>query len=296
MKSRIFYLMSGPAHLPYLVCSLRTLRRHYQGEIVVFAWEESFQMAKQIAEDSRLGPETSVRLREPEYRGKNAQFVDKMACAMEQAEVDRVLYLDADTTIHGKIDPLLDLCDWYSFVATQFNDWTTKGGVIQRRLDRLKDYLSIDQHFVEAAIQNDHPSLNGGIWACRPGTPVLPLWRKWTLDAKDIFIADEVVLHLMPLVFGTSTIGVYPGGKYNCSAIEKFQPANLADSEVIVRHYHGDSNTRVNKSEKGVRQWATIYKECLDENVGGIRDWGDQIKNKYLKAMLESELWAEICG
>ncbi len=42
MKNRVFYVMSGPAHLPYLLASLKTLREHYDGEIVVFAWEESF--------------------------------------------------------------------------------------------------------------------------------------------------------------------------------------------------------------------------------------------------------------
>ena len=54
MKNRVFYVMSGPAHLPYLLASLKTLREHYDGEIVVFAWEESFPIVDKMSEDPRM--------------------------------------------------------------------------------------------------------------------------------------------------------------------------------------------------------------------------------------------------
>ncbi|GAH14631.1 unnamed protein product, partial [marine sediment metagenome] len=99
--------MSGAAHLPYLVCSLKTLREHYDGEVIVHAWEESFPIVQEIAKDSRL--QIEARLREPAHRLKNAQFMDKIQLAMDQqGEADCLLYLDADTTIHGSLQPLFD--------------------------------------------------------------------------------------------------------------------------------------------------------------------------------------------
>jgi len=77
MKQRVVYLMSGEAHLPYLVVSLWTLCKHWDGEIIIHAWPESFDIVKTIVKDRRLKISGAIK-REPEYRGKNAQFIDKI--------------------------------------------------------------------------------------------------------------------------------------------------------------------------------------------------------------------------
>jgi hypothetical protein len=99
----------------------------------------------------------------------------------------------------------------------------------------------------------------------------------------DIFIPDETVLHLLVWLYGVESHSIgYPlklaeGGTWNCSP--KYQPERLSDDQVVIRHYHGHSNVRPNKSQKGFDLWWPIFQQCLGENVGGMFDWIDQIEN-----------------
>lgn len=282
VKNRVLYLMSGAAHMPYLVCSLYTLRQWWDGEIEVAAWPESYPFAEQVCNDSRLG-DIILTARTPEYKGKNDQFIDKIALAQERPDCDLVMYLDADTTVHGKIDQLFEAGACHGFAATQFNEWTTAGRVIQRRIRRLTQFSELDQHYVDSVLANPWPSVNGGVWVASPTSPVLPEWYRWTMAAKSIFIADETCLHPLMVKFLTEhkMLVVQDQGRWNCSP--KHRSPNLEHGDVVISHYHGDSNVRLNKSMAGVNRWWPIYQECLQKNIGGIRDWRKDVDNKYLK-------------
>lgn len=283
MRKRIVYLMSHAAHMPYLVASLHTLRRWWTGEVAVYAWPESFEFVNRMAKDDRLAV-TETRKRMPEYKGRNAQFLDKIRL-MQSFNVGPGLnlYLDADTTIHGYLGPLFKLAGDHGFVTTQFNDWMSTGGIPRNRIKRLRQFPEIDQALVERVLAEPWPSVNGGVFCCRPDSPVLPLWERWTVAALKVFIADEAVLHLMqPLFYPSGELVTMTGGRFNCSPM-RFQPKGLPDGDVVIRHYHGDSNVRPdNKSKKGFDLWWPIYQHCLKENVGGMADWRSEIKNKYL--------------
>lgn len=286
-SERIFYLMSGAAHLPYLICSLHTLRDHYDGEVVVYAWSESIDIVEQIARDRRLNIE--ARFRAPAHKLKNAQFMDKIQLAWDQQDaVRRVLYLDADTTIHGRLDRLFVEAKKEGFAATQFCDWKSNHGIPLRRIVKLKNYRGINQAAVDSCCNNPWPSVNGGVWAADTSSEVLTLWYKWTKVAQSEFIADEVVLHtLVPIFFedGMSIVGSM--GEYNTSP--KFQCKDLPDDEVIVYHFHGDSNVRPDKTEKGFNLWWPLYKHCLEANIGRMADWIDKIDNKWMKPLQERD-------
>lgn len=278
---RIHYLMSGQAHLPYLVASLNTLRRWWTGPVWIYAWPESYPLVSRIAEDDRLAV-TAVE-REPVYRGKNDQFLDKILMVSQQPPNDVLLYLDADTTIHGRLTPLFELAEEVGFCATQFNGWTTDSRMMRGRLGSLRDYPLIDHSLIDRVCQPGWPSVNGGVWASRPTSPVLPLWSEWTLAASvhhGTYIADEKVLHLLMAKFYPKELLVAVRGVWNCSPV--YQPATVADSEVRVRHYHGDSNVRPDKSAKGHRLWWPIYQECLANNVGYINEWIGGVRNKWM--------------
>ncbi len=75
-ERRVVYLISGPPHLLYLVTSLVALRKIWDGEIIVYAWPASIGLVKRMAKDERLGIEAVERI--PTYKGKNAQFFDKI--------------------------------------------------------------------------------------------------------------------------------------------------------------------------------------------------------------------------
>jgi hypothetical protein len=287
---RIVYLMSNPAHCPYLVTSLKTLRNHYGGQVVVHAWPASMDICEQIAKDSRLDITVSPRFEETKVKKRrNAQFTDKislMQCEARNGNGLVVMYLDADTIIAGSMDTLFDIGSQHEMVATQFNEWTTNGRVIQARLRRMLEFPEIDAGMVNSLLSEAHPSVNGGVFTVRSGsTEVLDLWYKWTLAANDIFICDEAVLHLMQKAFSSDQLRILLGGAYNCSARVKLRPKGLKESEIRVFHGHGNSFTRPKKCPIGSEMWWKHYLDAYDKNYGNINDWGRSCLGKHLKRM-----------
>ena len=292
--------MSHQNHLPYLVTSLRSLRDHWDGPVVVYAWsatdghEGAYPVARRINDDRNL--DVLVVCRTPEWRGRNDQFEDKQLVMMQQPAEDLTLYLDADTIIRGRLDPLFDEAERFGFCCTQFCTWVSTGGIISGRVKKLRDYSQIDQGLVESILSVKWPSVNGGIFACRPNSPVLPLWHEWTKIARKVFISDETVLHTMVPKFGPKgQLCVATGGRWNCSPIKKYLPKGMTKEDVVVWHFHGDSATRYEKSPEGVAMWWKEYQECLRDNVGGIAEWRSKIHYKYLD-QCERDISERMCG
>lgn len=276
MRRRIYYVMSHDAHLPYLVTSLHALRKVWDGEVVVYAWDQSIEIVEWIAKDQRLN---IVPIKNnPEYRGKNDQFIHKQEIAIQmEGAVDVCLYLDADTLpMKPVFTDLLDCAHSHGFLATQFNDWMTNG-LTRKRIERLIDRDPIVQECVRVCLAGGERSVNGGVFGCRPDSEVLRTWREWTLAVKDIFIADETVLHPV-CVYHKDQVAVIHG--YNTSAVSRFQ--DLPDAEVNIWHFHGDSNCRPDKSQHGLNIWWPVFEMCKRYNVGGIKDWIGEIQNKHL--------------
>lgn len=296
-RSTIVFLISGSAHLPYLVVSLRSLRRFYGGRVVVYVYPESEGLVREIAKDTRL--DIQVVLWEPRYRGKNGQFTQKIL-VMQQLDVGVALYLDADTMPMCDPEPLLELGSRVGFCATQFCDWKSNNGKAANRIRGLLGREGIDRESVEYVLNNPLPSVNGGVFACRPSSLVLPTWHEWTMACRDMFIADETVLHAMMGVYANPAQPMHPdaecqmivaeGGAWNCSP--KFQPVDLADKDVAIWHFHGDSCVRPTKSQKGYNLWWPVFESCCDMNIGSIRDWLPQIENRFLKECLDTKTGA----
>jgi len=282
---QVNYLMSGSPHAPYLLASLYTLRFHYSGHVVVHAWPESFPLVELIAKDHRLNIE--ARKREPAYRGRNAQFLDKikMIQSLKEEQVLHAAYIDADTTFHRPIDELIDASQAYEFLATQFNNWTVDR--VKRRIRWVSEFTgkeSIDSECLETVLNHlDWPSVNGGVWIATPTSEILQTWYDWTwVCRKKVFIADEVVLHvLLGKYLRDFRMGVWHGGQFNSSPIYK----SLPPSEIAIMHYHGDSNVRTSKSRYGFKAWWPIWKTCVQRNIGNVRSWKDEANNKFIKAL-----------
>ena len=285
MNRQITYLISGQAHLPYLVVSLWTLRNHYSGPIQVHAWPESFELVSRIAEDKRLGitaHEREPKLRRKDGVGGNSQFLDKIDMTMG-LDANVSLYLDADTTINGNLENLFLAAEGYGFCSTQWNDWVTTGPTISKRVGELRSVEGIPNELVELTTQSLWPSVNGGVWAARPSSPVLPLWYEWTKLCGGMFIADEKVLHLMQSKFFAEGELITLRGAFNVSP--KHKPQWMYDNQVVIWHYHGDSNVRPAKSQKGVDLWMPIFDECRRLDVGGIDAWWPTVGNRHLIQM-----------
>lgn len=280
MERTVYYLMSFPAHAPYLATSLLSLRRHWSGRIKVFAWQESIEIARLLAEDKRI--EADVILDDPAYKGKNSQFIHKIQLMREQPSGPN-LYLDADTLVNGPLTEMFSNAQFFGFAATQFCDWDTGGNLIRGRIEKLREFPKIDPIWIDRVTTEVHPSVNGGVFACMPDSPVLPLWHSWSYEARSVFISDECVLHLMAAMFDpTDQLTVMPG-------IFNSSPKYVSQSEtdrVRVWHGHGDCWVRPAKSREGWAMWSAAMREAIELNVGGIRGWYKGVNNKYLNELL----------
>jgi hypothetical protein len=249
----------------------------------VHAWKESISYVRRIALDPRLHIRAVER--EPDYLGKNDQFLDKHRVAMRYDPEDIVMYLDADTMVNAPIEHIFNAVETTSnFVSTQFSNWNTFGGIMQGRLKELRQFPVIDQTLVEQALTNRLPSVNGGVWCCRPNSPVLPLWHEWSEASKTTFICDEKVLHLMQLKFEPYEFAVF-NGRWNCSP--KYQPPEWPDDEIKIYHHHGDSNMRPDKSPRSYEMWWKEYRECIEGNIGGVCEWRESVEatNKWFREL-----------
>ncbi len=285
---QVIYLMSGAAHVPYLAASIWSLRKTgYDGPVTVFAWRESVGYVRKLEQDDRLNIWVSER--EPKYRredglGRNSQGLDRISLSMS-LDCDVSLYLDADTTVHGDLTPMFEVADRVGYCATQWCDWSTHRGHTRKRVLSLREFDGVPNDLIEEVVSRPLPSLNCGVFASKPTSPLLPQWYDWCLAAGRSFISDEKTQHLLMAAFPTQ-MEVLLGGAFNCSP--KFQPNNLTDEDVVVRHYHGNSNTKEGKSEKGIALWTPIWQECLELNLGKIAGWWSDCGNKHLPGLMET--------
>ena len=277
--------MSGTPHLPYLIVSLYSLRQHYDGKIVIYAYPETYDFFKEFADkDTILNFE--LREFEPSYRGKNGQFLMKIRMMQLQPENKSLIYLDADTMVTGPINKLFlraEVDDGHKFVPTQFNNWISSNGHPRKRVSRLVDAKLVNQEAVQQCLSTKLPSPNGGVFACVPDAAkdVLDTWFDWTMSVKHIFIADETVLHVLIPHFN---LAVATGGSWNCAP--KFRPDYLREDDVTIWHFHGDSNVRQNKSPYGISLWYPNFERCIEINACGIKDWCEDVDNKYLNRLM----------
>ena len=288
---RAIYLLSGPSHAANLACSLATLRQHYDGQVDVFTWEESLPFVQRMYDDPRLG--IDIICWQPEQQKHNETFCDKTRLIPSLPHGDAVLFLDADTTIHGALNPLFDLIERYGYLATQFCDWTTEGRITGGRIKSLYQFHpGIDAKLIDAVFTMRRPSLNSGIFGGVPESPCHDPWYRWTVAARNTHIPDEKTQHLLlPIYAPLGQMATATDlGKWNCSP--HLRSANLSESDVAIFHFHGDSHLRPDKSPRGCALWRLVFDYCLTENLGGITDWVSNVPNKYLKRLLQEPFHA----
>lgn len=283
MNSVAMFLTTGASHSANLAVALHTLRRHWDGEIWVYAFEDSYKWSKQIASDPRINAEAWMWF-DPIFRGKNEQEISKIDIIQTDPALncfDSVIYLDADLIFAGDISPLAKATEDKGFVATQFCNWNMDGGIARNRVSKLIGINGIDQECVQKALQPHLPSYNTGVFASVPGHPMLETWGHWSYLARHIYISGETAIHAAAQKHDITT---WYGGRYNCSTM-KYQPKELADKDVVIWHGHGDSFNRPDKSPKGTAMWLAELQLCLDQNIGGIQDWINDVPNKHLKRL-----------
>lgn len=281
-SGKVFYLISGPSHLPYLVASIHSLRTkaQFDGEVVVFAWPESSLAAKAMSLDKSL--DITLKEREPRSRGHNCHFLEKIHLMEEFAGTEGALFIDADTLPVGPVDAFFSALKYANMVTVQFSNWTTQKRIIQNRLQKIK-HVEECKDDLASCFAESISSPNNGVLACRSNSACLARWAKLTTQVYEtVFIPDEVCLHPVVASDAFKEEGIMFSGDSGYNTSPKYQHPDLKDTAVKIWHFHGDSNVRPEKSQRGFDLWWPVFRHCLKENVGNVQHWFVPEMNKWI--------------
>jgi hypothetical protein len=266
---RVYYLLTGAGHGPRLVASLWSLRKHFDGPVVLYTTlPESHAIGERCANDPRLGVEHRT-LPHPRVR-RNASYLAKVVLARSIPDPGG-LFLDADTLVAGDLGPLFDALADSPFVATRFADWSSARGIVRRRLERWRALASRHAdpaeftRWLDEAVR-PHPAVNAGVFAWRRGADLLEPWEALARFGHRQFICDEVALQILLPRFPHRLLD----HRFNCSAVY-----GAGEPDARVWHFHGDKHLR---RAEGRALWLPAFRECLRENPAGLADWAASLE------------------
>lgn len=274
----VTYMLTGDKHACLLVVSLMTLRRHYSGPVCLICGDrESLCYADRISASERLvGNKLEiVTWKAPVGGGKGLQHGNK-ANVFDLSPFDRTVFLDADTTVHGKINELLPQANTEEIRLTQFADWVSNGTRIKKRLEQYRELLPSEVAVMNAAA---YPALNTGTFGFTKRSKRYFAELKRVCKALPVFMCDELAAQLIFVNFPHVVLD----DRWNWSPVYSKRAA--LDARIV--HYHGAGHCRLNKG-CGASIWTLEFLEAWAQDLAGIREWapaGDRHLRKWMESV-----------
>lgn len=271
MSQGVCFFNHGTKHIARLVVAIRSLRKHYDGPVCVLdtGSAESREVMQWLGDDcDELN--ASVAIFKMQQLRRNSCYCAKPGL-WRHSPFARTLLVDSDTLFLRSPEPLfaeLDPPSAGGFVVTRFSDWQTTGRIISGRLEKWRGVKcdGIDCDKIVEYLQHEHwPAINTGVVAWDRENPVaretLELWERLTLAGWRNPWTDELAAQILIAKrrhFAASEI-------WNSSVLYARDRENAA-----IVHHHGGKSLR---PEDGGR-WIAAYRECCEQNIAGIREWG----------------------
>ena len=127
--------------------------------------------------------------------------------------------------------------------------------------------------------------------ACKSNSKCLARWAKLATQVyKTTFIPDEVCLHLFVASDSFLEEGIMFSGDSGYNTSPKFQHPDLLDTNVKIRHFHGDCHVRPGKSTKGMGLLLPAFQNCLTKNAGNMDQCFSPPMNKWINALYHDNL------
>jgi hypothetical protein len=261
----VVYMLTGNRHGPRLAVSVYNLRKFYTGDIVFFLpTGEENEPVELIAKDPRIVAKiVPFRL---ERNGKGAVYANKAKIPLI-TPFERTIFLDADTL------PVADLEELWpaqnELVLVQMSNWTTQRDLIKRRINKWREIVPT---LVERALSGTLAAINTGVFAFDAETLDLSDWAR-LCKQNPIHICDEIAMQLLYPDYPHRLLD----DSFNCCPV---QGANK--EKVKLWHFHTRTHLRLSARP----YWLTAYQECLEEDVGKIRNWTpaeDEALQNYLE-------------
>ncbi len=269
----VLYIVNGTKHLPVLVVSVFTLRKHWLGPIHIAVGDDGLakDVARLLAKDSRLegyGEITWARWEPPS--GQRGDGWRQKTLMQPLSRFSSTIFADADTLFRGDIAPLFTP-EPFGVTLTQFADWKSNGRKISGRIDGWKDVAHEDVVTMQSV---PLPAINTGVLSWRRSDVADAFFREWRdLTArKPVFINDELAAQLL---FHRHNVRVLDS-RWN------YSPIHAKRDDWVVAHFHGKKH--VNR-EQGRAIWLPAFDECCRMGIARINEWmpaGDKRLKEYL--------------
>lgn len=266
------YQLVGCKHATMLAISLFSLRRYHKDDPVhlLCGDEESFRVGMMLL-NSSLGENIKLTSWDaPREGGKGQQHANK-TLGVEKSPFDRTIFLDADTTIHSRLDPLWPTGD--EVHLTRFSTWQTTGNTMKGRLNA---WYHVMPQKVEWIVNHPLPAINTGVFSfSRRSHDYLSRWKEVTM-MNPTFMSDELAAQLIFTDFPHSI----HSDRWNFSP--KYSTPNKIPYKVV--HYHGFQHARPDKSS-GYKIWLPLYLDWSNKYEELAREIP---KDKHLRKYLET--------
>jgi hypothetical protein len=245
----VIYYNSGTSYLVRLLVSLYSLRKYYSGPIMVLS--DKNEISKEVSRCLKTDY-LEVDLGSKKYLTK-PQF-------NKYSPYENTLHIDSDTLILKDPSKLFNSISLHELVVPQFFNWTTKTGIIRRRIEQ---WQNICPEYVEYNLRNIFPAINCGIIGWSDKTTIFEEWSSLAQCGKNNFIPDEISLQLLLPYYPHKVIS----HDFNCSC--KY---DTITSDTYIIHYHGQKHCREGLPFNGAL-WHKTYSEILNQNIANIKDW-----------------------
>lgn len=257
----------GTKMIPRMIVCLRSLRKHYQGNITLFL--EGLHDA-QLVKDLEKRFNLNIVYREVSPSTHKALVRKTEIC--QDSPYDISMFLDTDTIVLGDFSEMFEAAKDHDLAIPHFAGWSSSGGTIS---GRIKRYAPYKPDYIQAAI-NYGPAINTGIFAWPKHTPIFKEWldiASW--GEGKMFIADEVACQLILPKYNVKVLGT------RCNVSVLHDP-NTPDPRIV--HFHGKKHCI---EAPKCRIWISEFIEALKDNDCNIRKYAlDGCGDKRLRRFI----------
>jgi hypothetical protein len=255
----VIYYNTGTTCVVRMLVSIFTLRKFYNGEIAIISdGDISTTLCNNLSKDLNV---YVLPIKVERYKSNHHFMVKTML--YKYTPFEQNIYMDADTLIVGNIDELLKV---NGFFVTPISNWRPTHPQIRKR---IMDWRSKWPRLIGKAMLYPR-AINTGVFGFNINDKIIHDWHKYASRGSDLFIPDEISMQLMLPIYEHKLLD----SKFNCSCAH-----DVVNSDTRIIHYHGKKHC----DPKYGTLWLDVYREVLDNNICGVKDWSPAGDNKIPK-------------
>ena len=266
MEFGVAYLLTNATCAARLVVSLDSLRRWYDGPVVVFTTNaEAACFVDLCRADSRLGIQhTELRL-SFDASCKNGSYLAKVELPFS-FPFKHTVFLDADTLIVKDPIEFFRATTRSPLTVVQFANWLTTDTHRRQLLEKWRDVSGGEssdipiQKLVDISVSVPLPAINTGVFGLEKNSPILSEWQTLAFAGRRLPIPDELSLQLL---LPKTEHQLFDASFNAC-------PIYCTKSSAHIWHFIGGMHLR-DSTARSI--WMPAYSSCCRRNVARIADW-----------------------